>query len=218
MIIAAANINDIEIDLTHISNERLERVDKLHFEEDRKRSLCAEFLLNHILHMMDESIRFPLNLGILKDGKPYLPDYPQYHFNLSHSGAYAVCAVDLLPVGVDIEVIRPISDQIARRFFTRKEYLDIHKCSESEEGRLDLFYQYWVLKESFMKTLGLGMQLPMDSFEILMQEDMISYCQSITNGQYFGKIFNEIEGYKIGVCSEHKDIKETELVMVTSGK
>lgn len=35
-------------------------------------------------------------------GKPYLLNYPDVHFNISHSGEYVACAVADSPVGVDI--------------------------------------------------------------------------------------------------------------------
>lgn len=216
MIIAIANINEIDIDLSKISKKRLDKVEKFHFEDDKKRSLCAEFLLNHLIHIIDSSIEFPLNWAISESGKPYLTDYPQLYFNLSHSGDYAVCAVDDRPIGVDVELIKPISEQIARRFFTKQEYLSIHMCSDIEEMRQKCFYKYWVLKESFMKVLGMGMQLPMDSFEIKMEDGLISYKQSVSSSQYHGKIFDEIDGYQVGVCSENAEIMNAELLIVSN--
>ena len=40
------------------------------------------------------------------DGKPYFPDYPDFHYNISHSGRYAVCGMicggtKMQPVGID---------------------------------------------------------------------------------------------------------------------
>ena len=40
------------------------------------------------------------------DGKPYFPDYPDFHYNISHSGRYAVCGIicggtEPQPVGID---------------------------------------------------------------------------------------------------------------------
>ena len=41
-------------------------------------------------------------------GKPYLVNCPGVHFNISHSGGYAVCAVGSVPMGVDIEFRREL--------------------------------------------------------------------------------------------------------------
>lgn len=43
------------------------------------------------------------NFTYTEHGKPYLPDYSDVHFNISHSEKYVVCAVSDKPVGVDIQ-------------------------------------------------------------------------------------------------------------------
>lgn len=51
------------------------------------------------------------------NGKPVVRHIPSFHFNLSHSGDWVVCAIDDAPVGIDIEEIKPIDLAIAKRFF-----------------------------------------------------------------------------------------------------
>lgn len=41
-------------------------------------------------------------------GKPYFPHLPRCQFNLSHSGTLALCALSDRPVGVDIQMVRPV--------------------------------------------------------------------------------------------------------------
>ena len=45
------------------------------------------------------------NFTYTEHGKPYLSDYSDVHFNISHSGEYVVCSVSDKPVGVDIQKI-----------------------------------------------------------------------------------------------------------------
>ena len=54
-------------------------------------------------------------------GKPYFPQYPGLHFNLSHSGPLTVCALSTLPVGVDIEQIRPRGASLPRYALTEEQ-------------------------------------------------------------------------------------------------
>lgn len=59
----------------------------------------------------------PGELEIVKGehGKPcFAQGYP--HFNFSNSREYAACAVSDVPVGVDIEVEREVSDAVMNRF------------------------------------------------------------------------------------------------------
>ena len=41
------------------------------------------------------------------EGKPWFPQYPQLHFNLSHSRGLALCGAGECPLGVDVERVRP---------------------------------------------------------------------------------------------------------------
>lgn len=96
-------------------------------------------------------------------GKPYLPDYPQIHFNISHSGSMAVCALGNHPLGVDIEQIRPARLRATRRILTEREREFLAGCPKE---RKDLeFFKLWTLKESYGKALGIGLALDFTKVE-----------------------------------------------------
>ncbi|MCI8285178.1 MAG: 4'-phosphopantetheinyl transferase superfamily protein [Firmicutes bacterium] len=68
----------------------------------------------------------PENLRILrtKAGKPYLADYPDVYFSISHTRNIWICAVDSEPMGIDCEKLeRRLSDpmKMAERYFTKQE-------------------------------------------------------------------------------------------------
>ena len=95
-------------------------------------------------------------------------------FNLSHSGEFVMCAVcmggDLaegkrIQVGCDIQQIGRAREHLAKRYFCGSEYEAVMSGKTPEE-RADIFYRYWVLKESFLKATRFGMKLSLDSFEI----------------------------------------------------
>lgn len=87
-------------------------------------------------------------------------------FNLSHSGEYVMCACSDrkdVQVGCDLEIVGEMRERVARRFFCEKEYAYIIGRN-SEEERRQLFYRYWVLKESFLKATRRGMGLDTRTF------------------------------------------------------
>lgn len=89
-------------------------------------------------------------------------------YNLSHSGDYALCAISSRKgarLGCDVETVKGFREKVAERFFCQKEYAHLMSLGEGD-ARTDMFYRYWVLKESFMKATGRGMALDMQSFEI----------------------------------------------------
>lgn len=74
----------------------------------------------------------------LPGGKPWFPDLPEVCFNLSHSCGGAVCALHGLPVGVDIEKLRPAPRRLAQGM-------------EDEA-----FFRLWTAKEATVKREGRG--------------------------------------------------------------
>ena len=65
------------------------------------------------------------------------------------------------------------------------------------------FFKYWVLKESYMKYTGLGMNLKLDSFEIMIEDEI-----RLKNDSKELK-FNlfDIKDYKIGIAG-HYNVSE----------
>ncbi len=94
----------------------------------------------------------PVELG--EHGKPRFKD-GGFHFNLSHSGARALCITADAPVGCDIEKIAEPNYRIAARFFTDAEndYLD---SVDDPDEKMICFYRMWTRKESVLKAIGVG--------------------------------------------------------------
>ena len=146
--------------------------------------------------LLEENITNPL-FKTGKYGKAYISNFENIYFNLSHSGKMVLCAISDREVGVDIEYIdHEIDLNIAKHYFYNKEYESIM----NSQNPADEFFKYWVLKESYMKYTGLGMNLKLDSFEIKI-EDKIE-LKNDDEGLKFN-LFN-LENYKIGIASHYE--------------
>lgn len=77
------------------------------------------------------------------NGKPVVRQLPSFHFNLSHSGDWVVCAVDDAPVGIDIEEIKPIDLAIAKRFFQRMSIRIYSHSRQNGRKRISFIYGQW---------------------------------------------------------------------------
>ena len=154
--------------LARVSDERRDKALQLKDGAARRRSLAAGLLLAEALEAVGVS-GADAQLACGQYGKPYLPRRPDVQFSLSHSGAWAMCALAAKAVGCDIQLAAPRSLRVARRYFTAAECERIFS-QETEEGRQAMFYRIWTLKESYVKCLGLGLALPLDSFSVLPEE------------------------------------------------
>ncbi len=87
------------------------------------------------------------------EGKPYFPELPALHFSLSHSGPFVVCAMDNAPVGVDIELIIPRSDDLPAYALSNQEFSHFQRLG----GDWPAFYSLWTKKEAYCKFTGTGL-------------------------------------------------------------
>ena len=183
--------------LSVVGQERAAAVGKLRTPEAKRLSLGAGLLLRHALcchGLTPDSVRIASG----KHGKPYLPDFPDICFNLSHSGEYALCAVSDCPVGCDIEQIAEPELRVAERFFAPSEYALLLTEQDPDKRRL-FFYRLWTLKESFLKATGLGLTLPLNRFSV--DPDTLTVCQSADDRTYRFREYETCIGYRIAVCS-----------------
>lgn len=138
--------------------ERQEKVMRTRNEKDQVRILAAGLLLQYAVEQELDRKMPEASLGIRQkeNGKPYLADYPQIHFNLSHSGEMVACAIGTIEVGVDIQQFVPAKEKVAMRFFTENEKERLRRCATAKEYEKQ-FFQYWCRKESYLKLTGEGL-------------------------------------------------------------
>jgi 4'-phosphopantetheinyl transferase len=134
---------------------------------DRRRHVFGRaglrLVLAGYLNRPAQTIRFSYNAW----GKPglILEDGESLQFNLSHSAGEAVLAVSPdAEMGVDIEEVRAIEEDVARHFFSAAEYAELAALPVHE--RANAFYRCWTRKEAFVKAHGAGLSVPLDSFDV----------------------------------------------------
>ena len=106
----------------------------------------------------------------IANGKPYFKEHENLHFNLSHSGNFAVCIVAGMPCGIDIEGNRPFKPSVAKRFFSKTEYHWIYD-TENVSVQAERFFRLWTLKEAYAKATG--NEVPEGAFSIGQRRAMI---------------------------------------------
>lgn len=143
--------------------KRREKVLSYRFGKDRRLCLGAGLLAAYALR--EAGVR-DLAMDFLAFGKPVLANCPGIHFNLSHSGTLAVCAVSDRPVGVDAEEMQKADMRVADLCFQPAEKEWILASADPDRS----FTRLWVRKESFLKLLGTGFSRPANTFSALPGE------------------------------------------------
>jgi 4'-phosphopantetheinyl transferase len=107
-------------ELALLAPDERRRAGRFRFERDRDAFIASHAWLRTLLGRYLRADPRGIEFAFGKHGKPFIHDAP-IHFNLSHSGAMAACAIARdHEVGIDIELIRPMPG-IDFRCWTRRE-------------------------------------------------------------------------------------------------
>ncbi|PDY69197.1 4'-phosphopantetheinyl transferase [Bacillus cereus] len=189
-----------------VSNEKKERMKRLLNSCDVNRTLIGDLLIRSLIcqkyKINNEEIRFKYN----EYGKPFVENFSDFHFNLSHSGEWVVCTTANFNVGIDIEKVSEIEAlKLAKEFFSADEFYDISNMNSDEQ--INYFYDLWTLKESYIKTIGKGLYTQLNSFSIKKESRALILYKNIPKNFYF-KQYNIDPNYKLSACATRDEFPQ----------
>ena len=150
-----------------LSDDERDRANRFFHSRDRALFAMSRAVLRFLL---SEATSIPANqimFALGPYGKPFLAGMNGPHFNVSHSGSWALIGVSAnRPIGVDIECMRKAIDELelARSFFSDAEF---HALEQLDTGLLhQSFYKIWTCKEAILKALGTGISEHLKDFSV----------------------------------------------------
>ncbi|MGO4548520.1 4'-phosphopantetheinyl transferase superfamily protein [Paenibacillus sp. 2TAB23] len=182
----------------HVSEELRNKLQRYRFKDDFIRSLFGEVLVRIVAFDHWNISHHQVKIVRNEYSKPALLGYPNYHFNISHSSDWVVACFDISPVGIDIERIRPFDLAIANRFFSRLEIEHMYKQPVNQ--RLSCFYDFWTLKESYIKAVGKGLSIALHSFSFFLEGKDIKLNAGTEMDTWCFRMYELDSGYKMAVC------------------
>lgn len=190
----------------NLSKSRKLKLSKYRNDLEKKLCMGAELLLKYALSNQGYiNFKDELDYKFNSYGKPYLKNI-NINFNLSHSGNYCVCVLDDSEIGVDVQLMEDIKTDVAKRFFHPNEYEYLNLFKNNKQA----FYRLWTLKEAFIKCIGGGLNIALNSFEIKIS-NKVDVIQKINKNKYYFREF-DYDNHHIGICEMNDDDFELELV------
>lgn len=116
-------------------------------------------------------------------GKPYLANNPIY-FSISHDKNVCAIAISNKNIGIDIEALTYQSTVISK-YFNESEQTKLMNSNKKEYD----FTKIWVMKESYIKMLGIGLEYGLKNVDTFKIKNMIdikrykNYIISICRGE-----------------------------------
>lgn len=150
---------------------------RFHFARDRRRYLVTRALVRTVLSRYAEIAPREWVFTPNDYGRPLIANGAaagQISFNVSHTDSLIILAVARgHELGVDVENIRTRAAciDIADRFFAPAEVSALHALPPARQQQR--FFEYWTLKESYIKARSMGLSIPLDHFSFDLLEDDI---------------------------------------------
>jgi len=142
------------------------------FAKDRHDALITRAFIRDLLSYYADIAPQDWQFDKGEKDKPEVVNAPMpLRFNISHTKNLIVCAVTLTDdIGCDVENTSRTNDvlAIAERYFSAKETTELFSLpGEQQRNR---FFDYWTLKESYIKAWGLGLAIPLADFSFTIND------------------------------------------------
>ncbi|WP_264530510.1 4'-phosphopantetheinyl transferase family protein [Flavobacterium sp. N502540] len=188
----------LEVYLPKFSSVYQARIRRYRRWQDAQVSLLGRILLFQSVKELYDRDYTDKDIKYSKYNKPYFSD-TSIKFNISHSGEMVICALsDESEIGIDLELISNIPIDEFKSELTEEEWSKITIANNIQ----DAFFDFWTQKEAVVKAHGMGLAIPLKSFEIF---DNVA---KIDNESFYLKEIKIDEKYKcyISLLNDSTDI------------
>lgn len=178
---------------------RKEKVKKLQNKKAAYESITAGYLFQELCERKLGITAEQIKIIAREHGKPQLDGYGDFKFNISHTDGMVVLAYGKSECGIDVERIREHDLKVARRCFCESEYDYIVNGlygAGKREDEYARFFHMWTMKEAYLKYMGSGISVPLNSFEI----DGYNNCFVEKEEELHTKY---VDSYVISVCGKN---------------
>lgn len=169
--VAAGSPLALSAPVSVLSAQERARAARFRFVPDRDRFVACRVALREILGAELEIPPAQIEFEYGAHGKPALADRSAgLEFSVSHREDVALIALTRSRrLGIDVERVGAVDDseELAARFFSPREAAALRNVPP--EARGEAFFACWTRKEAFVKALGAGLSLPLDSFSVSLE-------------------------------------------------
>lgn len=190
-----------------LSEQRLNKVERYRFDNDKALSVYSYILLRYALYNEHRITEMPI---IFEDkfNKPCLLNL-NLKFNISHCNNSLLCGISDDEIGVDIQDYSEKITDIQSMFLTEREAEIIESFSNKETTKE--LMRIWTIKEAYGKYYGKGLcyELNQTDFSCIVDDNVWQKYKNL-------KIYSRtLKNYALSVCAnvevEIKKVKAEEL-------
>jgi len=158
---------------TLLNHKEKQKQQRYKFAKDRHDALITRAFIRDLLSYYADVMPQDWQFEKGEKDKPEIVNPPlPLRFNISHTKNLITCAVTLNDdIGCDVENIGRNNDvlAIAERYFSAQEITELFALPVTKQR--ERFFDYWTLKESYIKAWGLGLAIPLADFSFNITDE-----------------------------------------------
>jgi 4'-phosphopantetheinyl transferase len=191
-----------------LSSTEQQQQQRFHFAKHRHRYLLTRALARTMLSRYTAIPAEQLVFQVNQYNKPFIANHA-ISFNITHTDDLIILGVTRdNALGIDTEnKHREITTELAEYSFASEEAADF--LTQSLEQRQQRFFEYWTLKESYIKARGMGLAIPLKEFSFHFPEPhKIEFtAQNDTAERWRFWQLQLAENYLVAVCVEKNNVE-----------
>lgn len=208
-----SQVPSVPPNISSLAADEIRKANKFVRPVDQRRHLATRAMVRELL-----SQYYPLEPAMWRFvtndfGKPTIDATitADLYFNVSHTSEVIVCAITSFPeIGIDVEDRIPNDlHEVSQHFFAKSE-IDWLNESPNDQAARERFTTIWTMKEAYIKAVGKGLSIPLDSFSVAPTRATASAKDQEVNGFRFRRF--AAEGATIAVAYP-KQFDDYELTM-----
>lgn len=192
-----------------ISREESDKAQKKYSDNGKRDALITRGLVRSVLSQYADIDATDWQFDKGWNGKPFIQEVnsqpTELEFNLSHAHQLIALAITKsTPVGIDVEYTKRKSDtkKLAPRYFSAAETAALQSLPDDEQQ--SGFYDYWTLKESYIKACGDGLAAPLHqfSFDVSDKENIvlsIDEARDDNSDHWHSKLYTVSDDHKMAL-------------------
>jgi 4'-phosphopantetheinyl transferase len=158
-----------------LSDDETIKQQRYKFSHDRHDALITRAFVRDLLSYYADIAPNDWRFDKGEKDKPEIVNPPlPLRFNISHTKGLIICAVTLEDdIGCDVEDTTRSNDvlAIANRYFSAIETKELFSLPKEQQRHR--FFDYWTLKESYIKAWGLGLAIPLKNFSFNISDAIV---------------------------------------------
>ncbi len=155
-----------------LNDDETKKQQRYKFTQDRHYALITRAFVRDLLSYYADIAPSDWRFDKGEKGKPEIINPPlPLRFNISHTKGLIICVVTLADdIGCDVENTTRTNDvlSIAERYFSSIETKELFSLPREQQRHR--FFDYWTLKESYIKAWGSGLTIPLKDFSFILDD------------------------------------------------